>query len=41
MNRTLAWTGEAWKDYIYRQTQDKNMLKRINKLINDTMRQSF
>lgn len=41
MNRKLAWTGEAWKDYIYWQTQDKKTLKRINKLINDTMRQPF
>ena len=41
MVRTLAWTGEAWKDYIYWQTQDKKTLKRINKLINDTMKQPF
>lgn len=41
MDRKLAWTGEAWKDYIYWQSQDKKTLKRINKLINDTMRQPF
>jgi len=41
MDRKLAWTGEAWKDYIYWQTQDKKTLKRINKLINDTMKQPF
>nr|WP_319493922.1 Txe/YoeB family addiction module toxin [uncultured Desulfobacter sp.] len=41
MDRKLAWTGEAWKDYIYWQTQNKKTLKRINKLINDTMRQPF
>lgn len=41
MNRELAWTGEAWKDYIYWQTQDKKTLERINKPINDTMRQPF
>ena len=41
MNRKLAWSDEAWKDYIYWQTQDKKTLKRINKLINDTMRQPF
>jgi toxin YoeB len=41
MSRKLAWTDEAWKDYIYWQTQDKKTLKRINKLINDTMRQPF
>ncbi len=32
-NRTLAWTDEAWKDYIYWQSQDKKTLKRINTLI--------
>ncbi|MFH1157124.1 MAG: Txe/YoeB family addiction module toxin [Pseudomonadota bacterium] len=37
MSRKLAWTNEAWKDYIYWQKQDKKTLKRINKLINDTM----
>ena len=41
MSKKLAWTDEAWKDYIYWQTQDKKTLKRINKLINDTMRQPF
>ena len=41
MDRKLAWTGEAWKDYIFWQTQDKKTLKRINKLIKDTMRQPF
>ncbi len=41
MSRKLSWTDEAWKDYIYWQTQDKKTLKRINKLINNTMRQPF
>lgn len=41
MSRKLAWTDEAWKDYIYWQTQEKKTLKRINKLINNTMRQPF
>ncbi|MBT3178196.1 MAG: Txe/YoeB family addiction module toxin [Desulfobacula sp.] len=41
MIRKLAWTDEAWKDYIYWQTQDKKAVKRINKLINNTMRQPF
>ena len=35
-NRKLAWTDEAWKDYIYWQSQDKKTLKRINKLIKET-----
>ena len=38
MSIKLAWTDEAWKDYIYWQTQDKKTLKRINKLIDDIRR---
>ncbi len=41
MNRKFAWTEEAWKDFIYWQTQDKKKLKRINKLIKATMKQPF
>lgn len=41
MNRKLAWTDEAWKDYLYWQTQDKKTLKRINKLITAVMRDPF
>ena len=29
----LSWTGEAWGDYIYWQSQVKKTLKRINLLI--------
>ena len=32
-NQKLAWTNEAWKDYLYWQGQDKKTLKRINNLI--------
>ena len=38
MNKNLAWTDEAWNDYIYWQSQDKKTLKRINKLIADIKR---
>ncbi len=41
MSRKLAWTDEAWKDYIFWQTQDTKTVKRINKLIVETKRQSF
>ena len=37
----LSWTERAWSDYLYWQTQDKKTLKRINKLITDTMRSPF
>ena len=38
MSEKLAWTDEAWKDYIYWQTQDKKTLRRINKLLDDIKR---
>jgi len=38
MNKKLAWTDEAWKDYIYWQTQNKKTLNRINRLLNDIKR---
>jgi len=41
MTRKLAWTQEAWSDYIYWQGQDKKTLKRINKLIEATLRHPF
>ena len=41
MIETLAWTPSAWADYEYWQAQDKKTLKRINKLIRDTMREPF
>lgn len=41
MIEILAWTNEAWSDYIYWQGQDKKTLKRINKLITDTKRSLF
>lgn len=41
MIEILSWTGEAWSDYLYWQTQDKKTLKRINKLIQDTKRSPF
>jgi toxin YoeB len=37
----LAWTQEAWSDYVYWQGQDKKTLKRINKLISATQRSPF
>ena len=41
MSRMLAWTDDAWNDYLYWQGQDKKTLKRINKLITDTKRSPF
>ena len=41
MIEVLAWTKEAWSDYLYWQTQDKKTLRRINKLIAETLRNPF
>ena len=41
MSRCLAWTDEAWSDYIYWQGQDKKTLKRINRLIENVKRSPF
>ena len=41
MTEILAWTKEAWKDYVYWQGQDKKTLRRINKLISNTQRIPF
>jgi toxin YoeB len=40
-SRRIAWTGEAWADYLYWQTQDGKTLKRINTLVADIMRTPF
>jgi toxin YoeB len=37
----LAWTREAWADYLYWQRQDRRTLKRINTLVTDVLRSPF
>ena len=41
MIEILAWTREAWSDYVYWQGQDKKTLKRINELLTDSLRRPF
>ena len=41
MSRKLAWTDEAWTDYVDWQSQDRKTLKRINKLIEEAKRDPF
>ncbi|AND17901.1 Txe/YoeB family addiction module toxin [Rathayibacter tritici] len=36
--RTLAWTAEAWEDYLSWQSQDRRTLRRLNLLIADVLR---
>ena len=37
----LVWTADAWSDYLYWQTNDRKMLKRVNQLLRDTLRDPF
>jgi len=41
MTRRLAWTAEAWGDYVYWRSQDRKTLKRINALLADSLRSPF
>ena len=33
-----VFTKNGWKDYVYRQTEDRKILKKINNLIEDVCR---
>ena len=35
---TVSWDIDAWEDYLYWQKQNKTILKRINLIIKDTLR---
>ncbi|MEF1205477.1 Txe/YoeB family addiction module toxin [Photobacterium damselae] len=37
----INFTPNAWDDYLYWQSQDKKTLKRINKLIENSVRTPF
>ncbi len=37
----LLFAREAWEDYLYWQKSDKKILKRINRLIEETRRNPF
>jgi toxin YoeB len=41
MPKRLVWTPAAWNDYLYWQGQDRKTLKRINTLIQETLRTPF
>jgi len=34
----IIFSSQAWEEYLYWQTNDRTILKRINALINDTRR---
>ena len=37
----LVFSDQAWEDYLYWQQQDKRIVKRINELIEASMREPF
>ncbi|WP_080657979.1 Txe/YoeB family addiction module toxin, partial [Kingella kingae] len=37
----LIFSDDAWQDYVYWQTADRKILKRINLLIQDIQREPF
>ena len=41
MTRRLTFTPDGWDDYLYWQTQDKKMLKRINHVLREILREPF
>ena len=41
MTEVSAWRKEAWKDYVYWQSQGRKTLRCINKLILDAQRNPF
>lgn len=41
MPEPLVFTAAAWDDYLFWQGQDRRTLRRINALIQDTMRNPF
>jgi len=41
MPSRIVWTLAAWEDYLYWQTQDRKTLRRVNALLQDTLRHPF
>ena len=37
----LSFADDAWSDYLYWQSQDKKILKKINRLIKEIQREPF
>ena len=37
----LIFAEQAWEDYLYWQQTDKKIMRRVNELIKDTMREPF
>jgi toxin YoeB len=41
MTRSISFTSEGWGDYLYWQTHDKQIIKKLNRLIRDCQRDPF
>ena len=39
--KLIQWDFDAWEDYLYWQTQDRKILKKINQLVKDISRNPF
>lgn len=39
--KTIQWDFDAWEDYLYWQSHDKKLLKKINQLVKDISRNPF
>lgn len=39
--KMIQWDFDAWEDYLYWQSKDKKILKRINQLVKDLQRNPF
>jgi len=37
----IVWFEEAWEDYVYWQSQDRKTVKRINQILQDSVRNGF
>lgn len=37
----IQWDLDAWEDYLYWQSQDKKILKKINQLVKDIISSPF
>ncbi|WP_433547078.1 Txe/YoeB family addiction module toxin [Streptomyces sp. CA-294286] len=37
----LAFTARGWEDYVHWQTADRQILKRINRLLDDALRDPY
>ncbi len=41
MSRSISFSPEGWEDYLYWQTQDKKIAKKVNQLLKHCQRDPF